>query len=710
MEGLDGIAEVRRDAPERLGEDERAALAELVLELDRHAGAWRRDRDDAAAARLQLWAGQTPDGKQRAAAIGAEPFPFEGSSDQRILWADALVRERVQLLCVAAGRAALTVAPDGTRGADEAWGATQVMRRLLDTREWRREVEKAATYISADTPAVCLLTARFERRRETELRRLDAAGLAELYAGLSAAGGMDADEAAREAAAFAAALADDATGEDELAEAVLARFDVGAARARRAVRQIRREGLAEFPVPGPVTEGLRFRALRFLDDFLIPDNTRDFDSCPVWAEWEWFDRAGLLARAAEEGWERAFAEAVLERDGEGILLHEGLRGGGAAAPERRGMYQVVTVHYAAVDEDGVPGRFRCALHAGVPELTAYGRRLEDDRAAVLVTGETCDQWALNARGIPTVVGPLTGVVKSSRDDMCDAGRLMALPPVTGDGYGTGREQDIDLSPLSYIPLKRGGELRFMGGIQYPAHLLQALKDIRADVDEYYARPDGGRPKELSDTAREFEVGRWLDALKGLVGEAWRMVARLGSEELLAGAGGRAAAEGAHRVTMVFDPTTLDEDRSIKKLNALAQVKAADAENEVDAGPLMRATVRALFPHYADEALRRSDEGGAAEDEAELRNYLSIRAGVMPRMNTGGTWNYRRRLEWYERALAANPAMLEDMAPGAREMLDGWLAALQQQARQFGENAGIGRTGDARVDPGHGGPGAREGGM
>lgn len=81
MEGLGEIAEVRRDAPERLGEDERAALAELVLELDRHAGAWRRDRDDAAAARLQLWAGQTPDGKQRAAAIGAEPFPFEGSSD-----------------------------------------------------------------------------------------------------------------------------------------------------------------------------------------------------------------------------------------------------------------------------------------------------------------------------------------------------------------------------------------------------------------------------------------------------------------------------------------------------------------------------------------------------------------------------------------------------------------------------------------------------
>ena len=72
-----------------------------------------------------------------------------------------------------------------------------------------------------------------------------------------------------------------------------------------------------------------------------------------------------------------------------------------------------------------------------------------------------------------MVGPLAGVAKSSRDDMCDAGRLMALPPVTGDGYGTGREQDIDLSPLSYIPLKRGGELRFMGGIQYPAHLQAA---------------------------------------------------------------------------------------------------------------------------------------------------------------------------------------------------------------------------------------------
>ena len=116
------------------------------------------------------------------------------------------------------------------------------------------------------------------------------------------------------------------------------------------------------------------------------------------------------------------------------------------------------------------------------------------------------------------------------------------------------------------------------------------------------------------------------------------------------------------------------------------------ENVLYMTPMIKAGTRALFPHHADEALQLGNEGQEAEWRQERDNYLSLRAGVTPRMVDDGTWNYDLRLQFYTDMLAQNPAALDDLSEAKRGLLENWLKFLQHQATQYGVTREIGRTG------------------
>jgi hypothetical protein len=699
MSDAGDISETGRLSDSRVGADTARAFAALLADMSSCAAPWYGARQEARDTRLQQWPGQSPDGKQHSADLGHAPYTFEGGSDQRILWADGIIRERVRLACVALSRASVSVAPKGRVRPDTAWEAERMLADFMAGSNLKQAAELAATYTAADSPALALLTCRFVRERELEEAELDAAALADAYIRLSEEVGVDPAAARIQAQAFAEALSGDG-GERELADALLASFDISERDALKAVRAVRAQGSVRLPVPGPWRERLEFRALRFGDDFLIPSGTMDFARAPLWFEQERLAAADLRARAAAEEWDESFLQAVLEHPADAWCFpeHPAEAERFPCGPAEAEHYRVVTVHYQTAGADGTAARWRSVIHPADPEATAYGRRLDADSCAVLLCGETFDQWAVTARGVCDVAGPVCGVAKGMRDDSADAGRLCALPPVVGEGYGSGREETVPLDPLGYLPVRRGGRLAFLSGIQYPAHLVQALKDLRFDLDEYYARPVDGVPRAVADAAQEHEVSRFLGGVERLLHGALRLILGRAAAETLAPVGGREPLLlGGFAVRVAFDATTLDEDRTIAKFSALSALKAGDADNVLDMTPLIKAGVRALFPHHAAEALRPSDAGALDEDESELRNYLSIRAGIMPRMSADGGWNYARRLQWYEQKMAENPAIFDDMAPAPRQMLDNWLKAMQQQATQFGANREIGRTGAEGVE-------------
>jgi hypothetical protein len=62
------------------------------------------------------------------------------------------------------------------------------------------------------------------------------------------------------------------------------------------------------------------------------------------------------------------------------------------------------------------------------------------------------------------------------------------------------------------------------------------------------------------------------------------------------------------------------------------------------------------------------------------------------MDTYGKWNYAARLQFYQQLQEENPDAIAEMSPTSQELLNRWIAALEQQNTQYGENAQIGRTG------------------
>ena len=100
----------------------------------------------------------------------------------------------------------------------------------------------------------------------------------------------------------------------------------------------------------------------------------------------------------------------------------------------------------------------------------------------------------------------------------------------------------------------------------------------------------------------------------------------------------------------------------------------------------------LFPEMAGTALKSPAALMQDDVKDEEQNFVKIKAGIMPQMDTEGKWNYAARLEWHQRMQQENPDAIAEMSPASQDIYQRWIQALQQMDTQFGENAEIGKTG------------------
>jgi len=565
----------------------------------------------------------------------------------------------------------------------------------------------------SDSPAVALMGLEWKVEMGLEMREVTAQELADLYAERAAQGGeADPELIAQAAEDFRMALlAGEAEGEwKTLAEMVQSFFpDLRPARARKIVRQLQAGGKAEFPYPITMYEGPRVRAMRYGDEFVVPDNTKSFQEATPWFVMVWMTEADLRRKVAEDGWDERFVEDVLKQEGvanfqewaesqTGTLFQLG--------PERyKGLYQVATAYYMGLNEDDVPARYMTVFHVG-SERTATGRRLVRDAhgcwPAVLYQTDVTDGWVLNAVGIPEKVSPLQSAMKQILDNGTDANAIWSLPPILS--VGIEQHGAMYLEPLKVIRGKRDAKFEAMRGPQAPTQGQQVERQLERLRDWTHGRPnaedaDGGQAAAVS---READVVWFL----GHVREVCRMMLALArqnaSDELLArvtdAAGdaqirSREDIEGEYDVRLVFDPADFDLENTSKRLQVVRDmIMTMDQGKSINGAVVAQAAFRSVFPYMAEDAVRDLRQAESDELKDETKNYSLLRAGVMPTLDTEGNWNYQLRRQWYDQLAQQNPNVFADMGEDKRAMLTEWLKGLEQQATQFGANVEIGKTG------------------
>jgi hypothetical protein len=138
--------------PRRLTPDQQTdTLAELKgmvdeirTSLNEDVYTRRRDNEDV---RYCRWAGQSADGRKRKTALGKDPIPFDGASDNRVRLADKIIREQSLPMVAAATRVQpRLVGMDGT-DASTAYRMGLVLDWIKTNQwgaSWRRELKLLA--------------------------------------------------------------------------------------------------------------------------------------------------------------------------------------------------------------------------------------------------------------------------------------------------------------------------------------------------------------------------------------------------------------------------------------------------------------------------------------------------------------------------------------------------------------------------------------
>jgi hypothetical protein len=716
----------------------KAEVDAINAEAQKYIWGLRADIDNI---RYCRWEGQSADGLKHAASDAEEdePEPFEGASDMRVRLADMLISEDVALLSLAGMRAQVNFY--GTESQDKRLAGNMaillrwVLRNLLGV-QWVKELIKLANYYCGDSPAVALMGVVWRRETALRMERLTAADLMRLYLDEVAAaleeGDAEADpvalqaQAEQAAADFVAALESPELGEDVLGQKLQEYFPgLRPARARRVVRDMRRTGAAEFPVPYVRKDGPAVSAKRLYEDWFIPLNTLEFQDARIYFEVEWLSKTQIVERQISEGWDPKFVEEVIGKPGpdgkreggyEGEAgFKEWVRIGAHGELQERtaeyytGLYQILTAYYQAVNEDGVPGRYYVTFHYGA-QTTATGRRLVDYAHGKypghvfqreILSGRLCD-----SRGLAELGGTYQGLLKVYVDSFGDHAQIAGVPPVITRNRQ--RQGVLHIKPLQELPAKRDGDYAWMSPPAYPRTVVDMVKELRRQVDEYFGRRNQETAEDLVELRREFKVLWFLINLREVLVQVWQLCQQYMSDETIQrvtnGKGeqlfrSREEIQGQYDLELRFDPRDLDPEH-IKNIGGVVKdlLLAMDRDKTIQTAPIVSSLLWRLAPELAEEAVVDVGAAREAETAAEIKAYQEIRAGTEPELPDDGSINYALRLELYRNMEGMNPDIYRDMAEDKLAILQSRLQRLEALAQQYGENVQIGREGGRRALP------------
>lgn len=686
---------------ERLTDDERGRLVAELRYWQNRSTAFYANREREERAFLQVWKGQDVSGV-REDKDERLAWPFDGASDQRVRWGDTAFQNLLALVVVALDGARVEVTCDGTvQGQKRAAAIQKVLkwcRRKLGAK-WYAQVAALLRYMMVDTPAVAAMDVEWAVRRTVGVGTLEFEKAQAEYVAwrVNQGAAVAPDDAAAE---FATALATrDETDGYALVRAFLAGVkgvpegDVDAV-----AEALDEEGACECRTAAERWEGPEIRALRYGDDFMIPESCEDFDYADPLFRSEWYTETQLRELAAEGEWSRAWVEETLEKKGATFYDTRDYR-------DAQDMKDVVNVVWAYTTEttpagDTVRYETLLSLAAG----SAFGKRIVRSRRGkwetVFFRREVLAGNLTASRGLAQLCAPDQGLAKEIKDMANNNAIVSSLPAVKAKGA---RVRNVMIEPFGVLNMGQGDDVAWMNPPPYPAAAKEMVKEIRDDLLAFLGLSNG--ETDVSTRTQSF-VTMMLAQFRELYVRLVECAQDYASDEALLTvtnatdvAGVRHEdLDGDFQLALEFNPANINHKDLIERVTALAQVLAPyDSKNEMDRLPILRSVMSQMFPEIADESFRSPAELTADDVKDEQDNFVKIKAGIAPAVDTEGKWNYAARLEFYQRLQQENPDAIAEMGEVSQAIFQRHVQALEQQARQYGENAAIGRTGVRGVE-------------
>jgi phage tail protein X len=711
--------------PAKVSDETLSNLKDVVRDIRSECSTYVMERrENAENTRYCHWEGQSTDGRKRKEAMGKDPLPFDGASDNRVRLVDKLVRIFEKQVVASATRSEALIS--GTEINDAAFaGKLQVLLRYVIKNVWgdsyRRNNKLAANYLYGDSPAACVAYVDwlFEEGMEYRTIRADEA-LAALVENAMQQAGPEDPAVMEQIIVQANMLFADPGQVDLLADALeIILPDVAPARRKKVAKDLQKDMEAQYPARYVRKNEPCYKALRLYEDVFMPTNVQDIQRSPCVILREWYTKAEIIERAAVEGWGESFVQKLLygeegRTDGSG---HEGQsafddytvsgpeRSHYATVDNRKGLYEILRCYTRAANEDGVLGIYYYTISDFVDEA-AKDRDLWDRKHGkypfVIQTAECLTSRLMDSRGASELAQTDQAGMKLLRDSFEDHVQVAINPPLIKP---RGRPFfNVNRAPFGQIDADSRDQIKFLEPNQYPQAADRMNQEMRREVNEYFGIFDPvTNPNELMVTLfTQDRVDDFLSFLSQVHAMTIQLCQQYMEDEtvqrIVGGQGVPIARsieeiQGRFDYQLSFDVNNLDLDKIIKKADVvLKNIRPLDTKGIIPYGPFLRQITAAIDSNWA-ELIPPEDVAEQRIVTEEQNNVVLMLNGIEPGMpetiEAPGM-----RLQVIEQTLAPrmqNPGAYPPLSPAAQMIIQNRMKYLSFQDSQMA-NAEIGRVG------------------
>lgn len=711
-------------------DDDQDEFSALKNELQTMAGdfseVWSRQQD-ARALRFCEWDGQSSDGRKYADELGEEALPFEGASDARVPLLDGVIqdlKDTAHLLFFRSAVQGVPVEPNDTARAAN----ISTMVRWLRDREMRAEledeVELAAEYLWADDPGLAIVEVSWLRDTNLVRKPLSLQDLAGLYAtGETNPDAIAPDDPRLEPEMLGdfADLATNPVREPEFLAWLGSVYPlVTDAALRKALRDLKKTGPAELPVPEVRENRPSVTTLRYGEDVFFPIGTAHIQSARGIHRREWVNEEVLRERTFTLGWDADEVENIIAK-GRGQSAVSGalgqntprtgnaFSGPGLAVNEEDHLFEIWWSYTRRADELGVMGVY-CTIWnvcSEAPLKNELRRNRHGKYPFVVRPRERTSRQLTESRGLTRPLATHQTEIKVQRDARSNFTQLVASPP-----YKQRMDRgafDLIVAPNAAVPVMKSDDVEwFAPPGQLPQASIEMERTTKHEVDEYVGRATADQDPNRT-AAKQQRAGDRFFAL-------WREVFLM----VLSDCGDYYTAEELARVTGVhgepagltpedlqsrmdiileIDARDLNLEFAMNKLEAYTKIASIDAGGTLDRAPLVEWAAFTTDPVLARRTIKPSGEVTQREIDATKNAVVQMAAGIEPDMPTQGI-NAKLRLDVLMRSVSTSPQLAQAaQQPGPfQKLLENYRKYLEQQINQE-QNKLTGRLG---VTPIHGG--------
>jgi len=663
------------------------AYDQTVNELESYFDLCRTSYDE----RRNFWPGKSRDHRKH----GADAFPWEGASDIECHIIDERITRLVALFMSSLRRASVRAFPVESGDIQRSKLVSGFLKWMVSSGyipRFYREMELGANYLLER--GILITYIGWHREDRTFKQLIDLNQIAEISP----------------EAAMAIQTGD---SDEELILLLQNAFDgVTEKRAKKALKQLRKEGVTELPIVKRQVNSPEVKTLAPDGDFFFPPYVTDPQRAPYCFWKTYYTAQELQTKVSTDDWDEDFVDYIISKyRGVNVNSIERAQEGrrdislSDSSAEADELIEIVYGYQRLIDEeDGSEGIYCTVFHKDfsgddiVPGYAKFELLNGYEDYPVVVTRLSEDTKRLyDTQTIPDILRGIQNQVKVEKDSRIDRNSLATLPPIL---HPVGQAPS-DWGPGRMIPYRRKGDLDFaptpafnQGSLEMETNLTN-LADRLVGLDE---------ESQMSSIRQQFLVDKFLSHTAEVLRMAFKCFQRFGPDEVFFQVTGvpdsqvfdKGNPDENFDILINFDVLNADPDTIQNKLKQFAELAQFNTNNRMSMDNFLDIAASAIDPVMADAILQPVENAQEEVVKQVTDDLAKIFAGIeMPARQSGAQIAMQVIQEYTQQPDIAQRAATDEAFSGRLQKYVGQYTFQMQQA----QNAEIGRLGTAPAQMG-----------